>query len=249
MKKLILFTLFLTTGFSLIAQETATEKKKKKDWSKVDLGGRPKDHLIFQIGYLQWMQKPDSIATKGLARTVNAYFSFDFPFKTDPRFSVGLGAGVGADNMYFDKDAGRNLNIINSNEFTFAKHAGRDTLNRYKSMKLATVYLEAPVELRFMVDPTKPNKSLKFALGVKVGTIISANDKTRFTTDANGNTAYVLKEKDKKHFNNLRLAATARVGMGNFGLFAQYQINDMIKEGQGPSQIRPLTFGITLTGL
>jgi hypothetical protein len=100
-----------------------------------------------------------------------------------------------------------------------------------------------------MVDPANPNKSLKFALGMKVGTMISATDKTRFTQDAAGNTAYTLKEKDRKNFNNLRLAATARIGYGNFGFFAQYQLNDMIKEGQGPNQIRPFTVGITLTGL
>ncbi|MFY7840559.1 MAG: outer membrane beta-barrel protein [Lacibacter sp.] len=247
MKKLSLFLLLAVTVVSLQAQET--EKKKKKDWSKVNLGNRPKDHLMLQVGYLNWLQKPDSIATAGLARTVNAYFSFDFPFKTDPRFSVGLGAGVGADNMFFDRNAGRNLNIINSNGVTFAKNTGRDTAIRYKSMKLATVYLEAPVEIRYMVDPVNPNKSLKFALGMKVGTMISATDKTRFTQDAAGNTAYTLKEKDRKNFNNLRLAATARVGYGNFGVFAQYQLNDMIKEGQGPNQIRPFTVGITLTGL
>jgi hypothetical protein len=247
MKKLLLFMLLAVTVVSLQAQET--EKKKKKDWSKVNLGNRPKDHLMFQVGYLNWLQKPDSIATAGFARSVNAYFSFDFPFKTDPRFSVGLGAGVGADNMFFDKGAGRNLNIVSSNGFSFAKNTGKDTVIKYKSIKLATVYLEAPVEIRYMVDPANPNKSLKFALGMKVGTMISATDKTRFTQDAAGNTAYTLKEKDRKNFNNLRLAATARIGYGNFGFFAQYQLNDMIKEGQGPNQIRPFTVGITLTGL
>ena len=247
MKKIILFLFFASTSVSLFAQEI--EKKKKRDWSKIDLTNRPKDHLIFQIGYLQWLNKPDSITTKGLARTVNAYFSFDFPFKVDPRFSVGLGAGVGADNMFFDKAAGRNLNIINGTEFRYSKDAGKDTANKYKSMKLATVYLEAPVELRFMLDPEHPNKSMKFALGVKVGTIISATDKTKFTVDGNGNSAYTLKEKDRKHFNNLRLAATARIGYGNFAIFGQYQLNDFIKEGQGPNQIRPFVFGLTLTGL
>jgi len=239
--------LLAVTVVSLQAQET--EKKKKKDWSKVNLGSRPKDHLMLQVGYLNWLQKPDSIATAGFARTVNAYFSFDFPFKTDPRFSVGLGAGVGADNMFFDRNAGRNLNIVNSNGVTFAKNTGRDSVIRYKSIKLATVYVEAPIEIRYMLDPANPNKSLKFAVGMKIGTMISATDKTRFTQDAAGNTAYTLKEKDRKNFNTLRLAATARVGYGNFGLFAQYQLNDMIKEGQGPNQIRPFTIGITLTGL
>jgi hypothetical protein len=116
-------------------------------------------------------------------------------------------------------------------------------------MKLATTYLEAPVELRFMVDPEHPNKSLKFALGVKVGTIISATDKTKFTSDGSGNSAYTMKEKSRVHFNNLRLAGTARIGFGNFAIFGQYQLNDFIKEGRGPNQIRPFTFGLTLTGL
>ena len=247
MKKIILLLILVATSVSSFAQEIET--KKKKDWSKIDLTNRPKDHLILQIGYLQWLNTPDSIATKGLARTVNAYFSFDFPFKVDPRFSVGLGVGVGADNMFFDKAAGRNLNIINGTEFRFSKHTGKDTANKYKSMKLATVYLEAPVELRLMLNPENPNKSMKFALGVKVGTLISATDKTKFTVDGNGNSAYTLKEKDRKHFNNFRLAATARIGYGNFAIFGQYQLNDFIKEGQGPNQIRPFVFGLTLTGL
>lgn len=247
MKKAILFLFLAATGISVFAQET--EKKKKKDWSKVNLAGRPKDHLVFQVGSLQWLKKPDSIATKGFARSVNIYFSFDFPFKVDPRFSVGLGVGVGADNMIFDKSAGRNLNIINNTAVTFRKNTGADTLDKYKSMKLATTYLEAPVELRFMANPENPNKSVKFALGVKVGTLFSANDKTKYTRDANGFTAYTLKEKDRKHFNSFRLAATARIGYGNFAVFGQYQLNDFIKEGHGPNQIRPFTFGLTLTGL
>lgn len=247
MKKVILFLFLSATSISLFAQDI--EIKKKKDWSKVNLAGRPKDHLIFQFGYLMWLNNPDSIATKGFANTVSVYFSFDFPFKVDPRFSVGLGAGVGTDNMFFDKGAGRNLNIINNSAITFAKNSGKDTANTYKSMKLSTSYLEAPVELRFMSDPVHPNKSLKFALGVKVGTLINANDKTKFTRDANGFTGYTLKEKGRKHFENLRLAATARIGFGNFAIFGQYQLNDFIKEGRGPNQIRPFTFGLTLTGL
>ena len=247
MKKGLLLLLLTTFSLTIFAQET--EKKKKKDWSKVDLSNRSKDHLLFQIGYLQWLNTPDSIATKGIARSANLYFLFDFPFKVDPRFSVGIGAGVGTDNMYFDKSAGRNLNIVNPTGFQFAKHSGKDTLNKYKSMKLATAYLEAPVELRYMADPANPNKSLKFALGMKIGTIISATDKTRFTSDGNGNGIYTLKEKSKVHFNNLRLAATARIGFGNFALFGQYQLNDFIKEGRGPNKIRPLTVGLTLSGL
>jgi hypothetical protein len=235
--------LAFATGF---AQDSA---KKKKDWTKVNLGNRPKDHLMFQLGYLNWVNAPDSIATKGLSRSFNIYFSFDFPFKTDPRWSVGLGVGFGTDHMFFDKGAGRDLNIINNTAFRFSRNTGVDTANRYKSIKLQTAYLEAPVELRFMTKPETPNKSLKFAIGVKVGTMLSAVDKTRFERDGAGNVQYNRKEKDRKHFNGLRIAPTARIGYGNIGIFAQYQLNDFIKEGQGPNLIRPFTVGFMLTGL
>jgi hypothetical protein len=248
MKRILLLLLIAATAtVSLFAQDAGT--KKKKDWSKVNLSNRPKDHLVAQIGYLTWLQKPDSIATKGFTRSINGYFSFDFPVKVDPRFSVGLGVGIGTDHMVFDEGVGRNLNIINGTAFRFAKHSGRDTANRYKSMKLASVYAEAPVELRFMSNPENPNKSIKFAIGVKVGTLLTAIDKTKYEVDGNGNSAYTTKEKDKKHFNNFRLAPTARIGYGNFAIYAQYQLNDFIKEGQGPNQIRPFTVGLTLTGL
>lgn len=249
MKKSFLLLALICSFVFAVAQDTTSTGKKKKDWSKVNISNRPKDHLIFQLGALSWTQVPDSISTKGLSRSFNFYFSFDFPFKTDPRFSVGLGAGVGTDNMFFDKSSGRDLNITNANGISYKKHAGADTAIQYKSVKLQTAYLEAPVELRFMTKPATPNKSLKLVLGVKIGTLISAVDKTRFERDAAGNVQYTRKEKDKKNFNNLRIVPTARIGFGNLALFAQYQINDFIKEGQGPNQIKPLTIGITITGL
>jgi hypothetical protein len=247
MKKLSFLILLTAAVLSLQAQETAPNKK-KKDWSKVNLSNRPKDHLVFQIGMHGWTQRPDTFATKGLSRSFNAYFMFDFAFKTDPRFSVGLGVGFGTDHLFFDKNAGRDLNLINSNGVTFNKNRGVDSTIRYRSIKLQNAYLEAPVEIRFMNKPETPNKSWKLALGMKVGTMVSAVDKTRFERDAAGNTQYNTKVKDRRNFNNLRLAAQARVGYGNIGLFAQYQINDFIKEGQGP-QVRPYTVGLTITGL
>lgn len=247
MKKSFLVLSLFFLSIAVFAQQT--EMPKKKDWSKINISNRPKDHLMFQVGYLKWMQTPDSIATKGIARSLNFYFMFDFVFKTDPRWSVGIGAGAGTDHMFFDKGAKRDLNIINNTGVRFSKNTGADSANTYKKIKLQTAYLEAPIELRFMLNPENPNKSWKFALGVKVGTMLTAVDKTKFERDGAGNVSYTRKEKDKKHFNSLRLAPTARIGYGNLGLFTQYQLNDFIKEGQGPNLIRPFTIGLVITGL
>lgn len=209
---------------------------------------RNKDHLMFQFGYHAWTARPDSFATAGFGRTFNAYFMFDFPFKTDARWSVGLGAGFGTDNIYFDKDVRRKLDIINNTALTYAPLQGRDSAIRYRKVKLGTAYLEAPVELRFNTDPEN-NKGLKGALGLKIGTMIGANHRTRYQVDENGNADYVEKLKSRRHFNSLRFAATARVGIGNFALFASYQLNDFIRERQGPNAIRPLTIGLSISGL
>lgn len=237
---------FLAVNFTL-AQETNPSQKKG---SRVfNISDRPKDHFMMQLANVSWLQRPDSFAVKGLSRSIGVYFMFDLAFKTDPRFSIGVGAGVGSDHVYFDKGAGRDLIINSSQGVQFKKNEGANADIRYKSIKLHTAYLEAPLELRFMHKPDQPHKSFKIALGMKVGTMITAVDKTRFDRDASGNGGYNQKIKDRRNFNSLRMAATARIGYGVFGVFAQYQLNDFIREGQGPNQIRPLHIGITISGL
>ena len=238
------FLFLFLLGISVFGQEMKVSPQKK---SKVfNISDRPKDHFMLQLANVSWLERPDTFALKGLSRSIGVYFMFDLAFKTDPRFSIGVGAGVGSDHVFFDKGAGRDL-VIHQGSVQFKKNEGAAADIRYKSIKLHTAYLEAPLELRFMHKPDQPHKSFKFALGMKVGTLITAVDKTRFERDAEGNGSYNMKIKDRSNFNNLRLAATARIGYGIFGAFVQYQLNDFIRSG--PSQIRPLHIGITISGL
>ena len=101
MKKLFLLTTGICFAAFLSAQETP--KPKKKDWSKVRLTNRANDHFMLQYGITNWANKPDSINTKGFSRSFNFYLMIDMPFKTDPRFSVAFGPGVGVDNIFFEK--------------------------------------------------------------------------------------------------------------------------------------------------
>ncbi|MCU0388059.1 MAG: hypothetical protein MUE71_05585, partial [Chitinophagaceae bacterium] len=87
------------------AQDTTktTKKTKKTDWSKISIGDRANDHFMFQFGYDGWVSVPDSINTSGMGRFLNMYLMLDMPFKTDPRWSVGIGAGIGSSSIFFDK--------------------------------------------------------------------------------------------------------------------------------------------------
>ncbi len=55
----------------------------------LNLANRSKDHLLIQLGFNSWANMPDSINTRGLSRSFNMYFMFDFPFKTNPAFKCG----------------------------------------------------------------------------------------------------------------------------------------------------------------
>ncbi len=216
-------------------------KKSKKDWSKIDLSHRSADHFLLQIGMYNWAQTPDSIATKGVGRTFNAYFMFDFPFKTNPKISVALGPGVGTDNIYFDK---MDINIKNRTRATF----NRDTIRQYKKYKMAMGYLELPIELRYSSSPENMNKGFKFAIGAKIGTLLDGKTKAKVDLDADGDGGYVEKIKSKNLFYGTRLAALARIGYGHFTIFGTYTVTSFFKEFQGP-EVKPFSVGITLSGL
>lgn len=241
----VIDTLPLTDPSDLI--EETQEERKKLNISQLGITNRSKDHLLIQVGYESWAQKPDSISTSGLPRSFSMYFMFDFPFKTNPKLSVAVGAGISTSNMYFSETIIDIAGRLNTNQLSFRDVS--DT-NRFKKYKLMTTYLEAPVELRYTADPLRPKKSLKAAIGLKVGTMLSATTKGKTLQNSSGQTitAFTQKEKSKRFFNGTRISVMGRVGIGSLSLFGSYQINAFIKEGFGPN-IRPFTIGLTLSGL
>jgi len=228
------------------AKPAAAAPAPKKDWSKISLTRRANDHFMFQLGYDAWAGKPDSVHTKGFSRSANFYFMFDFPFKTDPRLSVGAGLGIGTSNIFFDKQAVLVASRGNQT-LAFPDQSGSDHFKKYK---LVTTYLEAPVELRFALDPENTNKSWKFAAGVKVGLLMSAYTKAKTLVNNAGQTLanYTEKESSKQYFSGTRLAGTARISKGVFGVFGQIAITGLLKSTAGPT-IYPFSIGIQLSGL
>ncbi|WP_298301197.1 outer membrane beta-barrel protein [Hydrotalea sp.] len=220
--------------------------KVKKDWSKVDLTKVPSDHFLIQFGSDTWVGRPnpDTIGTKGFSRHFNFYFMLNKPFKTDPRFSVAYGLGVGSSNIFFDH---RYVKV-----WAPGQTLPFDSTTRFKKSKVTTIYLQAPVELRYFSNPGDPQHSWKFAVGAKVGTLLKAYFKGKNLLDINNNslygTQYVQKESSKKFFNGIFLAATARAGYGNLSLNVDYSVLGVLKQNTGPV-MNTLSIGLTISGL
>jgi hypothetical protein len=228
------------------ALPSAEPGKQKKDWSKVNLAKRAADHFMFQLGYDNWLGTPDSVDIKGFNHSVNFYFMYDFPFKSDARFSVGAGIGVGSSNIYFDQTYPQ-VAAYQNMTLAFTPTAGN---NHFKRFKLTTCYLEIPVEIRFAVDPEHMDQSWKFAVGAKIGLMVSAYTKGVTAVNSAGATIGNITEKEygKQFFNTPKLAATARVSKGVIGVFGQLQINSLIKPTAG-APVFPFSFGVVLSGL
>ena len=213
----------------------------------LQLKNRPGDHFMIQLSSDHWTGMPDSISgnQKGLSRGFNAYFMLDKPFKNSPQYSLGIGLGISTSNIIFSK-----MNVNLKSGTTLLPFTPLDSTNHFKKYKLATGYLEIPLEFRYFSKPLKPNKSLKAAIGLKAGTLINAHTKGKNLQDKNNNlvNSYTEKENSKRFINGTRFMATARIGYGIFSLFGTYQLNNVLKDGAGPN-MKLYQVGLTLSGL
>lgn len=228
------------------APATSKSKTANTDFPKRKVAAHPSDHLLIQFGSDSWMNKPDSARTNG-GRHFNFYLMNDKPFKTNPKFSVAYGLGIGSSNIYFD----RTYVDIKSNGSRLP-FTNQDGANHFKKFKVTEIFLELPVELRYTLHPETPNKSWKFAIGAKVGTLLKAYTKGKDLQDKNNvsiyGPTYIEKEYNKRFFNGTRLSFTGRIGYGNFSLSAGYTVTPVVKSGFAPD-INTLSIGLTVSGL
>lgn len=219
----------------------------KKDWSKVKLDPRKAaDHFMVELGYDNWANTPDSIHIQGFNRSFNFYFMYNFPFKSDVRWSVAAGLGIGSSNIFFH-DQEVLVSAVQVSTLGFPDETGNQHFKKYK---LVLTYLEVPIELRFAVDPTDMDHSWKIAVGAKVGLMLSAYTKGKDLESASGQVIgnYIEKESSKQFFSTPKFEPTLRVSKGVVGIFGQIQVNSPIKASAGPS-VFPFSVGIVLSGL
>lgn len=240
MKKLLLVLLGLPVSYLAFSQSTSNSPK-------IDLSNRASDHLMIQYGGDSWTNRPDSVRTSGFSRHFNIYFMFDKPFKTNPKFSIAYGIGIGSSNMFF-----KNTYVDIKSTTARLPFTNVDSANHYNKFKVTTIYAEIPVELRYFSNPANPAKSWKAALGVKVGTLLKSYTKGKNLETKTGASiygpGYITKESNKRFFNGTMLALTGRIGYGIISLDAGYQFNGVLKDGVGPS-MNKFSIGITFSGL
>ncbi len=244
MKKIVFVVtscLFFSMAFSQETTPSATNN------NKVNFTNSSGDHFMLQLSSDHWAGTPDSISShqQGLSRGFSAYIMLNKPFKNSPKISLGIGVGISTSNIYFKK-----MEVDVKAAPGLLPFIAEDSANHFKKYKLATSYLQIPLEFRFTSKPNNPNKSFKAAVGLKVGTLVNVHNKAKTLQNAAGTTlnGYLVKENSKRFFNSTDFMATARFGYGIISLFGSYQLNRLLKDGAGPN-LKLYQIGITLSGL
>ncbi|MCF8230028.1 MAG: PorT family protein [Bacteroidales bacterium] len=221
MKKLTLLFLSFVIIFPLLAQDQISDETKKKFSIGID--------IFSDI----WQDTPDDLDLSTINRGINVFGMYNYQFGKS-NFSVAIGAGIGAHNMYSN-------GIVGSiNDSTVFDTEILDTIS-YKKSKINLTFLDIPFEFRL-----KTRSKFRMAIGFKIGFMIGKHAK--YKGDAlNGEDSgtIITKSTDVRNLETFRYGPTFRIGYKWINLFGYYQINKMFKPDQGP-QMYPITVGISL---
>ncbi len=219
----------------------------KPSAGKYDIRNRAADHFMVQLSSDQWIGAPDSINSqiRGNSRGANVYVMLDKPFANSPRLSVAFGLGISTSHIFLNRMSAD----ITGTSFLL-RFNNLDTLSRFSKYKIATAFAELPIEFRYFSRPDQPDKSFKFAIGGKVGTLLNAHSKGKNLLNAGGTRIqdYTQKLTSRNYFATTRLTATARVGYGHFTLFGAYSFTPVFKD-RVAAPIRTLQIGLSFSGL
>ncbi|GAB2629216.1 porin family protein [Belliella aquatica] len=242
MKQLALLFIVGLITFSVSAQER----------TKTPIGGRPdvKGDLIVDFGFNTLNNKPDDLSTRFFpSRTFNIYYHAPINiFGEGSGFTFNPGIGIGTDKLAFTEDRTLFNNPVlgpeSSQLLEISDVYGDDILVNTNNVSLT--YFDIPLELRYHFNRSNYQKSMKVAIGGKVGFLLNSQSKIAYE-DSDG---LERKIKDRQNFGvaPIRYGVYTRLGFPGFNIWGYYGLNQVFQKDKGPfaTQATQFNFGISV---
>lgn len=232
MIRIIIYSLlFFSFGYTIQAQKDSLPAKKIiSEFDLKNYKADPRDRLIFEVNYTNWLGAPKGIKTDWKCIGFGFYTMFDKPI-SNSNFSFGYGLGFYSHNyssnanfIYkFDSLSQHTKTIIEPKTIPYIA-------NRYNERSF-----ELPLELRFR---TKTARIFKIMVGAKIGYVISNFNKS---DDINGR----IRLYNIKNVNPFRYGVNFRIGVEQICLTASYYFSEVFTK-DGPAGIHPFSIGIAI---
>jgi hypothetical protein len=267
-KKYASIVVLLSLAFGTIAQSLESTKKT----ARPDIPGT----FVMELGLNRLTEQPSGLKYGFWgSRTLNVYYQYDMRIGKS-KFSFHPGVGFGMERLKLINfkqtytfpapsnkdttitipnptliyDAQGNTTFVNAARYIY----DGDTLGQinwsgsYETKKSMLVmnFIDVPVEFRFSTNPDDPARSFKIGIGGRVGYLINAHTKIRYSEDGN---IKKLKTHQDFNLNRFRYGAFLKVYMGNFSFFGYYNFNPLFETDKGPAKTKAqsYTIGISLS--
>ena len=163
-------------------------------------------------------------------------FEYDISLNEKGQFGIATGAGL----LWNSLALKQNINLIeDENGVIRAEYVDPNNIHFTKN-KLNAVYINVPVIIEIQI-PVKHRK-LYFGAGITGGMRAWSKQKQKYSL--NGQT-YKNKKTDDFQLSSFRYGATARIGYGDIGIFVNYSLVPLFKNGAGP-EMYPVSAGIKI---
>ena len=202
--------------------------------------------LVIDLANNIWQNAPEDLKLNPWGSwTVNIYYLYEFDVSQSLSWNMGL--GVGLEKYRFDRDFTLGTTADDSQTLSVPLTEAVPRADSYKKTNLAANYFDIPMELRWYMDRNNKRRSLKLALGGKLGFLFDSHTKVKY--EENGQTK---KLKDKQRFNikSPRYGVYGRLGFASVSFFYYYGITEFFDSNKGPdnTRVKTMSVGISISG-
>ena len=212
-------------------KDSVKHKKIISEFDVKNYKADPKDRLIFEVNYTNWLGTPKNIKPDWKCIGFGFYTLFDKPI-SNSNFSFGYGLGFYGHN--YSSNANFIYQLDSLNQHTTATLIQPKTTpyaaNRYNERSI-----EVPLELRYR---SKTTRVFKIMVGAKLGYVVSNFKKT---DDIEGR----IRLYNIKNVNPFRYGVVFRIGIEQVCLTASYYFSEVFTD-KGPKGINPFSIGIAI---
>lgn len=195
---------------------------------------RKYDRLIFDVTYNDWIGDEDLFKVKPTSLGLNTNFMFDIPIAKENVVSFGVGGCYSFWTLRHDRA------IITNYDTKTTLVYSSDSTTAFKKSTLVGHNFSLPIEFRFR---SKGWKHFKFHIGGKVGYLASVYNRSKFEADGGD---YILKSKDLFDVSRLTYSVHTRIGIRNWAVFAQYNINPIFTN-KSSTQVNHVQMGLSIS--
>ncbi len=194
------------------------------------------DH--FDLGFSRYLDKgsftlapTNSFLEFEPAKTSHVGFDFfEMKYKSGSKFAFYIAAGLDWNHIRLKQD----ITIQkDQSQLTAVPDNVEFSKNRFSSR-----YLRLPIGIEFNM-PVQKGTYFRVVAGPEFGFLM--NGKLKQLSKERGKEKF----KDDYNFNPFRYGAHLRLAYQNTGIYVKYYFNDVFAKGQGPSDFKNMSFGLT----